>query len=224
MAILASTIMTETRALLNDPTGAIYVDAPMWPLMNKAYRELQTKLNALGISTAKEVSAVIDVPVNTLRMGDATAPPLPTDLLYPISLEERQDGSTSNDDWRDMDEVDVEPSIAQGNMLIYWAWREDELKFIGATTIREIRIKYMKGIGVITGGSSVVGVLNCEQWLAQRTAAIAALVLGSNATRSAALDSDLTKPGGVWDDFQATLVKRRQGIPVRRRRTRYRIL
>lgn len=219
MAITFATPLGEARALLNDVTGAIYQDAPMIPLGNKVYKELQTKLAALSISTSKEVtSPVIDVPALTFKLGDGAL--LPSDLIYPIQLYERADGSATLLDFRPMREEDWEPNEQPQSTLDVWAWREEEIKFRGATVIREVQIRYVKSLGSITATTSPIAILNSDQWLAQRLAAIAALVIGQNPSRASALNDDLV---GIWDDLKATLVKRRQGIPVRRRRTRYRV-
>ena len=217
MAILFTTVLAEARGLLNDVSGAIYPDAPMVVLGNKVYRELQTKLSALGMSTSKEVSAAIDIPAGTVRIGDGAL--LPADLLYPLYLEERQDGSTSEEDYVPMTETEWEPSLVQTDSLRYWTWREDEIKFPGALVIREVRIRYVKSLGSITATNSPIAILNSETWFAQRLAVVASLVIGSNPTRAQALNEDLRD---IWGDFQSTLVKGRQRIPVRRRRTRYR--
>lgn len=215
MSLLASTILTEARGLLNDPSGAIYPDTPMFTLANKVYRELQTKLSSYGISTTKEVSAAISVPLGVTRLGDGAL--LPADLLYPKELKERAVGEVY---WHDMEEKEWEPDAVQGTYLIYWTWREDEIKFLGSTSIREVLIKYVKTLGTITSGTSPILILGCETWLSQRLATVAAMTVGANPTRAQALAGDLE---GIWDDFIGGVLRRKQTIPVRRRRTRYRV-
>lgn len=215
MAVLASAILLEARGLLNDSSGAIYPDSPMLILLNKVHKELQTKLSARGIGTSKEISATITVAAGTVALGDGSG--LPTNLLYPLELKERPSGST--DIFRDMTETVWEPSVVIGPYLTYWNWREEEIKFPGATTDREVQIRFVKSLGSITTTSSPIVILNSEQWLSQRLAATAALVIGQNATRAKALNDDLKE---LWNDLIATMVKRKQAIPVRRKRTRYR--
>jgi hypothetical protein len=183
--------------------------------MNMAYRELQTKMRANGIGVTKEISSVIDVPIGTVRLADGAL--LPIDLLFPLALGERADGSTGR--FTPMDEFDFEPDMAQSNELRYWAWREDEIKFVGALTAREVSIRYVKTLGTITAGNSPILILNCESWLEMRTAIIAAKSIGGNPTRAAALATDLPT---VEFEFLASAIKRKQGTPVRRQRTRYR--
>ena len=216
MATLASDILAEARGLLNDPSGAIYVTNPMITLLNKVYRELQTKVSSYGVSTTKEISQVVPVPAGTPNLGDGSG--LPPDMLYPITLKER--AALSSDEFAPMTEVDFEPIInPPSDFIQFWAWREDELKFPVCSTDRELLIKYVKTLGNIVGLNSPILIINSQQWLGQRLAAVASLVLGFNPSRANALNEDLV---AIWDDFRITLVRRKQSIPVRRRRTRYR--
>lgn len=216
MATVANDVLVEARGLLNDPSGAIYVTAPMLTLMNKVYRELQTKVSSYGVSTTKEISAVVPVMKGTSSLGDGSG--LPTSLLYPIWMKERN--YLSADRFIEMSEMDFEPIVnPPTDKLLYWAWREDELKFPACTTDREVMIHFVQTLGAITALTSPILILNSQQWIAQRLAAVAASMLGSNPTRAKTLNDDLVS---VWDDLRITLVRRKQSIPVRRRRTRYR--
>lgn len=217
MALVASAVLTETLGLLNDLGGAIYVDTAMWPLMNKAYRELQNKLTAYGIGTTKEVNSIpITITAGDTSMVDGGT--LPADLIVPKEIKERRAGST--DFYSDMDDRDWEPlNLPTKTYLGYWVWREDQIKFPAATEDREIIIRYIKGFSAITTGNSPIFIINSQQWLAQKTASIAAMFIGSNPTRSNALALGLEE---IWDDLITTAVKKKQTLPVRRRRTRYR--
>ena len=216
MALLASAILTEARGLLNDPSGAIYLTTPMLPLLNKVYKELQTKVSALGTPTTKEISTAVIVTAGTVRLGDGAG--LPANLLYPVKVQERAQGATTR--WEDMTETDYEPVVVPADTrLNFWAWREDEIKFPAASTNREVLIRFIQTLGEITATTSPIYIINSQQWLAQRLAAVAAVVIGSNPSRGAILNDDLVQ---IWDDLKVTLVRRQQSIPVRRRRTRYR--
>lgn len=219
MAVLASDIMTEALGLLNDPGGAMYPAAPMWILMNKAYRELQNKLTAYGIGTTKEVSAIVPVLLGVTKLSDGAG--LPIDLLAPSDIKERAKDSAADIHWEDMSETDSDPvNLAPKTNLVYWTWREDEIKFAPATTDREVLIQYTKSLGGVTGAASPILVLNGQQWLAQRTAIIAARAIGGNPRRADELAADIIE---VWSDLIGPMVKRKQSIPVRRKRTRYRV-
>lgn len=215
MAITAAEPLTESKVLLNDPSGTIYADAKLIPLMQKAYRELQTKMMLNGLPVLKESATAVPVAIGVVALGDGSG--LPTDFIYPIELAERNSGST--DLYEDMDETEWEQTLLPSTSLLYWNWREEEIKFLGATTAREVRIRYMKGLTRITATTTPISITNAVTYLAVRTAAIAALVLGSNPTRASALQGDA---GSALDDLLGVLVKRQQAIPIRRRVNRYR--
>lgn len=219
--VLASEVLTSCRtALLNDPTGAIYPDAAMYPIMNIAYRELQTKTLAIGAQTTKEVSGSVVVLAGVSFLSEGAG--LPSDLLIPIRLKERRQGSTNVEDWIDMDELSDESQWKPDDMLSTWAWREDQIKFpsSGSTVNKEVLITYTKMIGSITTGTSPIQILNSDIWLAHKTAVIACKTIGGNPTRARLLGEELAE---LWDDLKVTLVRRNQNRPVRRRRTRFRV-
>lgn len=216
MAITASNILTGVKPLLNDPQGIIYTDTALLPLLKKAYRELQARLSRAGMGVAKEVSSVVPVNAGVIALGDGSG--LPSGLLYPIELKEGDRGA-SIQNFFPMGEATWEPTFEQTGELKVWAWREEEIKFTGATTNRDVSIRFMKGLTEISSGSTPVTIINSELFLESRTASIAAAVLGENYTRAQALDADAEK---WYDVLVGTLVKRGQRIPTRRRRTRYR--
>jgi len=215
MAITAQEPLTECKILLNDPSGNIYADEKLIPLMQKAYRELQTKMMLNGLPVLKEAALAIAVNAGTLALGDGSG--LPTDFVYPIELSERAKNSTQL--YSPMDETEWEPTQQQSDILLYWNWREEEIKFLGATTDREVRIRYMKGLTRITATTTPISINNAVTFLASRTAAIAALVLGSNPSRADAINTDA---GSALADLLGILVRRQQGIAIRRRVNRYR--
>jgi hypothetical protein len=212
MAIPASDAIAEAQVLLNDPSGISYTTAKLLPVLNKAYRELQTKLQKAGQPTAKEVTDVITVTAGTTELADGGQ--LPGDLLYPINLYE-----LINSEYVKMIETSWEPFEDQTDRLRYWNWREDSIKLLGATSDRDVKIRYMKGLPSLTGPTSSILILNSLTFLAARTGAIAALVIGENPTRAGALDDDAKT---AWEDLKMTQVKQRQSRPVRRRTNRFR--
>lgn len=219
MALVAGTVITEIKGLLNDPSGSIYPDTALIPLLNKSYRELQVKLAALGISVTKEVIGTTFLLAGVRSLVDGGG--LPTDLIYPIELGERASGSTT-EEYQHMVETEWEPSSKPSVNLNVWTWREEALWFVGATTDRQLLIRYVKSLTPIMDITTPILINDSQTWLAQRSAAMAALLLGHNPARAEALITDLYGFNGPWEDLKATKVKRLQNIPVRRRRTRWR--
>ena len=215
MALTAATPLAEAKVLLNDPSGTIFQDTKIIPLLQKAYAELQTKMMLNGLPVLKEASATTTVNAGVTALGDGSG--LPSDFIYPIELAERTSGSA--DRFEPMDEKAWEPDVEQSEKLIYWNWREEEIKFVGATANRDVRIRYMKGLTRITADTTPLYVNNCTTYLAARAAALAAFLHGGNPQRGAALADDATN---ALNDLLGILVKRQQGVPVRRRVNRYR--
>lgn len=216
MALLASSILSGVKPLLNDPQGISFTDTALLPLLSKAYRELQTRLGRAGMGVTREVAERVPVNAGTTVLGDGAG--LPSGLLYPLELREGPRGSPLNL-FNPMDEKTWEPTFSQSPELRYWSWREEEIKFIGATTDRDVYIKFMKGFSTINSVNSPILIIDSQLFLESRTASIAAAVLGENYTRASALNSDAE----MWYDVLiGGLVKRGQRHPVRRMRTRYR--
>ncbi len=216
MAILASTILTGAKPLLNDPQGIMYPDSALLPLLSKAYRELQTRLSRSDLGVTKEVAERVPVNAGVSSLGDGSG--LPLGLLYPIEIKEGPRGAPTTD-FRTIEERNWEIITSPSTEIHCWAWREEEIKVSIATTDRDLYIKFMKGLTPIIDGNSNITILNAELFLEARTASIAAAVLGENYTRAQALQTDAE----MWYDvLVGTLVKRGQRMPVRRGRTRYR--
>lgn len=216
MAITAANILTGVKPLLNDPQGIIYTDDALLPLLKKAYKELQARLARAGMGVAKEVSSVIPVNAGVVALGDGSG--LPSGFLYPIELKEAARGA-SQEEFFLMGESTWEETTQVVAELQMWSWREEEIKFRGANTNRDVLIRYMKGLTEVTATTSPITILNSELFLESRTASIAAAVLGENYTRAQSLNQDAEQ---WYDVLIGTLVKRGQRIPTRRRRTRYR--
>jgi len=204
----ASVAFNEARALLNDVAATLFTDAVLLPSLQKAHRELQVLLWENGLSVIKEVTAVIDVAIGATSLGAS----LPADILEPKTLQERADGSTSEDDWVNVSETDNLPRVDPTTRISYWAWREEVIEFIAPTTAREVKLRYLKGLTVPTSGSSAIGLIFGELYLGPRLASIAVQTLG-NTTRA----SELIDDAAFWiPKILAANVKRGQAIPTRR--------
>lgn len=215
MAYTAQDPLTEAKVLLNDPSGHVYADDKLLPLMQKAYRELQLKMQLNGLATMKEISANLTVTAGTTSLGDGSG--LPSDFVLPIDLEERASGSSLK--FESMEETTWEPNITPGVSLRFWNFREEQVKFPAALGNREVRMKYQKGLTRITATTTPIQIIGAETFLASRTAAIAAMVLGENPSRAEAINGDAA---GALFDLIALLVKQNQALPIRRRVNRYR--
>src|SRR6266849_10152390 len=101
----AGQITALVRSLLNDAAGNLFTDAVLLPYVNSSYRAVQRALANAGAggfltdNTQLVVSAISAAdPSVQVSITDATAPPnqLPPDLLFPVKLWERPNGSSDD--------------------------------------------------------------------------------------------------------------------------------
>ncbi len=185
----AGQITSLVRSLLNDAQGNLFTDTVLLPYANSAYRKVQRALGntgAGGFLNDDVLLVVTAVPAQDaslqVSLTDATAPPnqLPTDLLVPLKLWERPNGST--DDFAEM--VDLTrhgglPSRTQDTVLSVWEWRSDGIYFLGATQDTQIRLRYVKAYPDFTDSTSPVLIRNAQEAIAYATAALAGWARGS---------------------------------------------
>lgn len=185
----AGQITSLVRSLLNDAQGNLFTDAVLLPYANSAYRKLQRAVgNSGGGGFIQDDALLVVTAVGAtdtslqVSITDATAPPnqLPTDLLVPIKLWERANGST--DEFAEMTDLTRHgglPSQAQDVNLGVWEWRADGLYFLGATQDTQIRLRYAKAYPDLTDSSSPVLIRNAQEAVAYATAALAGWARGS---------------------------------------------
>jgi hypothetical protein len=218
----AGQITALVRSLLNDSQGNLFTDMVLLPYANSAYRKVQRAISNGGGGgfIQDDVLLVVTAITQTdtslqVSITDATAPPnqLPTDLLVPVKLWERPNGSS--DDFLEMVDLSQHgglPSRAQDVTLSAWEWRADGLYFLGATRDTQIRLRYLKAYPDLTDSTSPVLVRNAQEAIAYATAALAAWSRGSPLAEKwdgAAADA--------IEDLVAAAVRREQQSARRRR-------
>jgi hypothetical protein len=212
MADTVAVVLTEAKTLLNDTSGILYPNEKLLPFLNKAYREVQSKLNLYGLQYLEEVGSLIPIPAGTVIV------PSPADMVRPLQLAERTAGTTNQ--FTPMDLRSWEPDTRPGRDLRVWVWREETIYLIGATEDKEIRLRYLKTLSALSGDGSVIGISGAMTVLAARTAALASRFLGENPSRADMLDVDASD---ALDTIVTLNVRKNQDKPTRRQRTRYRV-
>ncbi|MGB7026642.1 MAG: hypothetical protein WBD72_05060 [Candidatus Acidiferrum sp.] len=209
----AGQITSLVRSLLNDAQGNLFTDTVLLPYANSAYRKVQRALgNAGGGGFIQDdvllvVAAVTEIDTSLqVSITDATAPPnqLPTDLLVPLKIWERPNGST--DDFLEMVDVSQHgglPSRVQDVTLSIWEWRADGIYFLGATQDTQIRLRYSKAYPDFTDSTSPVLIRNSQEAIAYATAALAGWARGSPLAEK-------------WDDAAADAIEDLVSAAVRR--------
>lgn len=210
----AQDVLDSSAALLNDQAKQIFTDAVMLPYLKIAYDELQEELELNAIPVTNVKSAAIVVTAGVLGIGDTGQPALPTDLISPISLYERSSGT--NDSYTEMTHVEFLPNITTLiDVLGYWAWMGQFIKFIGANTDRDVKIEYTGMVLTpIASVSTVISLYNAKTFLEYRTAALGAQFIGENKERSD--DLNVFARLGM-DRLLGINVKGEQSIVTRRR-------
>ena len=185
----AGQITALVRSLLNDAAGNLFTDAVLLPYVSSGYRKAQRALaniqsgSFLTDNVLLVVPAVAQVDASAqVSITDATAPPnqLPPDLLVPVKLWERANGSS--DDFAEMTDLtdhDGLPSEQQGLTLNYWEWRADGLYFLGATRDTQIRLRYQKSYPDLSDATSPVLIRHSQEALAYAAAALAGAARGA---------------------------------------------
>jgi hypothetical protein len=190
--------------------GDVYTDAVLMPFLQKAYRKVQERMRQAGSKTMTTEAIILNLPIGATSITDSTSPQLPVDFLAPRTVEERISGNPFFNP--PMSQVDQLPSVAQGAYNGCYAWYEDGIYFIGATSTLDLRLRYYASFPVPTDSSSVLTVRGCLDAVSSWTAFLAA---GSRGAANAAAFAQQFE-----DDMKDLLnmqAHARQYFPARRR-------
>ena len=201
-------IMAEASGVfLNDTPQSLFSNTVLLPYLKRSFADLQLAMNKKNIPTLKEIS----VPITVAPLGITLI--LPSDFILPVKLEERASGSS--DFYTPMENKDYEANILQTDRLRYWTYREDQIKFPGATVSRQVLLYYMKGLTIPTNLNSPIGVVNVENYLSAQTAAYAAKFVMQSDSRAETLFSIAQNS---LEDFMTVQLRSQQFQPSRQQR------
>jgi len=219
---LASAIMANVASLLNDSAQINFTNTALLPYLQIAFQDLKDEMLDNNVPFTNEVSSILQITTSMFDIGGNTGPALPSDLIEIQGCYERLTGT--DDDFTLMVRMDYLPPITElTDELIYWTWQEQIIQFLGALTIRDVRLNYIGTSVTISSPSTNVGVLNSESYLQYRCASLAAEYIGENPTRAAGLQNDAQ---AALDKFLNLSNKGRQSIATRRRPflSRYKVI
>jgi hypothetical protein len=185
---LASAIMDIARAKLNDIPGDLFTNDVLLPHLKSAWNILQSSMKSNGIPTTRTTSAALSIPAGATSISSSSVPPYPANLVEPIELWEKAP-SGGEKDYVEMKEASWAPFEQQRPILGVWAWESQEIKLVGATQIRDVKIRYVANLAEITGASTNIPVISSEEYLGTKAAALAAEFIGANRTRADRLES-----------------------------------
>ncbi len=146
-------VRTRFNALLDDPLGSIYTDSIFQEAFAEGYDVLFSSMLNDQVPLIDTVVEGLQVPVGTTHM---TAIQLGLgDFIDFNWIAERTFGST--DPFTDLVEVDRLTQRPQADRLIEFVWQNNAFKFVGATSIRELRMNYITSGPAPTLDADVIG-------------------------------------------------------------------
>ena len=190
-------VLLRLRTIVNDseiPGGDVITDTNFisFQLLNGAFERVQLELARVGVETMTSEAWLIGLPFmpfvdpegrmivddtgtniiypNGIGNVFALTPQLPVDMILPLKLWERQNGTTNfliplqqpNTGLFDMD---------QQTTLVDWEWQTDGLRFRGSLQSEDVKIKYEKHLPLLVAPTDPVpirGVVNAAAYQAAR--------------------------------------------------------
>jgi len=209
MALLVSDVCLSAATRLNDQSQTDYTNAVLLPLVKDAWKELQLELHLNGSLALEKMNAALTLPAT--QTSFVTASIYPVDLLQPQRLQERHVGDTF---WKPMDKTMWPPDFTPTEYNQYWTESQQDILVPGATQDNQVHIFGIKSLSDITSETDPLPINNCQPYMVNRVAALAARFRGNNPTRADALD---TMAGIALSKLIAVNARSKQGVRTRRR-------
>ncbi len=187
-------MLNRIQLILNDSevAGGDIITAAnpySFELVNAGYERVQLELAKVGVEVALSDAWLIGLPTMPINdpegrmIVDDTGtsitypngvgnvlpalPQLPTDLIVPLTLWERQSG-TSNPLGDPMRQPNSGlTSYSQGTYLDEWEWKNDGIRFRGSTQSQDVKIEYEKHLPKIAAPTDplpIRGVVNAAAY------------------------------------------------------------
>ncbi len=211
MSDAARDLLRNTAGLVNKrlPPEAQLTDTDILGYINVAYRDVATKLIERQHQALRVEVDLTNIPAGTTAIDSTSTPALPTWLVQPIRIWERQNGTTT---WIPMQmAIDHLPiNLTSSTAFTFWEFRDGALRFPEATCAMDLRIHALSRLDDFLWPGDTVGMPDLVNAISY---AAAALALGG--------DAFFEKKGNDALQSVANLnAHMKQSQPVRRRRFR----
>ena len=216
--ILASDIMDDAAAFLNDANKTTYTYAVQMPYLNIALKEMRKHFALANVNVTDETSATLVLPAGQDRLEYAQTPDveLPDDLVDIRRAWQRPTGASQQ--FIPLNRLDGLPLELEGvevNYLYGYVWERQMMKFLPANVRTDIKLEYIFNIcEIVTDPDDEIVVNFSDSFLASRTAALVARHVEENEARAIALDS---QAGLFLDEVIGISAKGNQSRNTRRR-------
>lgn len=160
--------LKSARSFLGDDNALTWSDSVLVPKLAEAHRELVLELELYGIPVTRVTAGPFTVTAGAKDLGLNQ----PADIVEPTSMLERAVGGAM-DDFVSMIELPSVPELTPVSNLIYWAWEQEKIKFVGATQNREVLLKYRKSITAPVLNTAQLGFIFAELFIGPRVASLA---------------------------------------------------
>ncbi len=170
---LLSTVADLARVRVNDAIGNGLAGQTMTNtqpftlvICNAAWRRLQDILRSFGFARLKGNIVFTAVPPtgssdtgSEVAISWGTSPALPTDMVSPLLMWERVNGT--NAIYTPMDEMlNGLPGVPKQSLNKYWEWRDETIYVPGATSTTDIRLRYASFIEDFTAFNNQVKIVD----------------------------------------------------------------
>jgi len=212
------TVTSIVRSLLDEseePTT--WKDGKLTEIANEAQRKV---VGLLGTASAKllEDDVSLTIPAGTLEV--TFSPPaavgtlaLPDELLFPMVIRERLLGATT-DYGEPLERRRTRLSTnVRTEALHEWMWKGNRLRFIGATTDRDIQIEYRRRLPFLLNPNDPLLIPGSENAIAWRCVMNAEYSRGNRALQ----DRAKVEFNEAIKELRQLFVLSMQNVPVRRR-------
>ena len=223
-SLTAAQVLDKVAVLMNDAAKTSYTYVAMLPYLNMAFTELQETFAQNNIPVTNETApTTFVIPVGTVTVkpidgiGSGAAPNLPNDIYEIQGLYERLNGS--NDPYTQIIKREFLPHSLETQpteALQYWVWEGQQIRFLPANTVREVKMDYVKSLFPVglANENTIIGLIAAESFLFYRTASLCAQFIGENETRAETLNGYAIIS---LDRTLAISTKGKQSIQTRRR-------
>ena len=211
-------ILTLSATLLNDTERAVYTNTVMLPFLNIARMELEEIFELNSIPVTNETSAVITVPIGVTKVGFATTPALPANL---VEIQQLFESTFGQNTFIPMTKREYLTPYELGNAQIsffrVWSWMNQEIRIFPAIVKIDLKIDYIRYLFyflILADLTDTNITKNTSSFLQYRVASLCAEFIMHDSPRADALNRNA---GSALERSLGISVKGMQGITTRRR-------